>query len=245
MMEKTLFVVSDVHGHYTEMKKALDEAGFCEAKDDHVFVSCGDLFDRGMENKAVYDFIRSLANKILIRGNHEDMLLEALQRGYLIGSDIDNGAALTVSDLFGKNAIDENGRLNEKLYAEKMIELSGFIQGMINYYETETHVFTHGWLPIIFEGHYPQIDPNWRSACAEDWHLAHDLEWQQLYEAGAILKDKTIVCGHRPARMGSMFDSSREFDCSAPFFGQGMTAIDAGTVRSGRVNVIAIKTLCR
>ena len=42
MMERTLFVVSDIHGHYTEMKKALEEAGFCEEKDDHVFVSCGD-----------------------------------------------------------------------------------------------------------------------------------------------------------------------------------------------------------
>ena len=244
MMEKILFVVSDVHGHYTEMKAALDEAGFCAEKDDHLFVSCGDLFDRGTENKAVYDFVQGLKNKILIKGNHEDMLLEALQRGYLIGSDMDNGADLTVSDLVGNDAVNQNGGFDGKLHEEKITELCAFIEGMINYYETEAHVFTHGWLPIVFEGRYPQIDPNWRSACAEDWRLAHELEWQQLYEAGAILKDKTIVCGHRPARMGSMFDASREFDCSEPFFGQGMTAIDAGAVRSGRVNVIVIKTFC-
>ena len=44
--------------------------------------------------------------------------------------------------------------------------------------------------------------------------------------------------------MGSMFDSFREFDFSEPFFGKGMIAIDAGTVRSGRVNVLVIKTFC-
>ena len=116
-MKRMFFVVSDVHGHYTEMKDALDREGFCADKEDHVFVSCGDLFDRGTENKAVYEFIRDLRNKILIKGNHEDMLLEALQRGYLIGSDIDNGAALTVSDLLGKDAVNENGEFDNPFWA--------------------------------------------------------------------------------------------------------------------------------
>lgn len=244
MVERTLFVLSDVHGYYTEMKEALEGAGFCAEKDDHLFVSCGDLFDRGTENKSVYDFIRSLKNKILIKGNHEDMLLEILQRGYLIDRDIDNGAALTVSDLLGKDALSEKGEFDRELHGEKIAELSAFIEGMLDYYETESHIFTHGWLPIVFEGRYPQVDPNWRFACKEDWRFAHGLEWQQLYSVGAVLKDKTIVCGHRPARMGSMFDSFREFDFSEPFFGKGMIAIDAGTVRSGRVNVLVIKTFC-
>ena len=74
-MKRKLFVLSDIHGHYSEMKKALDEAGFDPENGSHIFVSCGDLFDRGMENVAVYDFVRGLKHKILIRGNHEDMLL--------------------------------------------------------------------------------------------------------------------------------------------------------------------------
>ncbi len=235
---KTLFIVSDIHGHYKEMKKALDEAGFCAEKESHVFVSAGDLFDRGTENGAVYDFVRCLKHKILIRGNHEDMLLETLERGYLTDSDRDNGQDLTISDLLGKGAVDEMGRFDKERHDAKIEELMVFIGGMSDYYETESHVFTHGWLPIVFDGRFPQVDPLWRSASASDWHWAHELEWQQLYGAGAILKNKTIVCGHRPARLGSMFDSFREFDCSEPFFGNGMIAIDAGTVRSGRVNVL-------
>ena len=240
-MEKTLFVVSDVHGFYTEMKKALDTAGFRENEEEHIFVSCGDLFDRGTENKAVYDFVRRLQNKILIRGNHEDMLLEVLRRGYVTERERANGTDLTVSELLGEGAMDDSGRFDTVRHAEAIAELTAFIGGMSDYYETESHVFTHGWLPIVFEGRYPCVDPRWRSACAQDWQDAHELEWQQLYGVGAVLEGKTIVCGHRPARMGSMFDDAREYDCSDPFFGRGMTAIDAGTVRSGRVNVLILR----
>jgi hypothetical protein len=240
-MKKTLFVVSDVHGHYAEMRKALDDAGFCAQNDDHVFVSCGDLFDRGKENNAVYDFVRGLKNKILIRGNHEDMLSAILQRGYLTETDVYNGTDITVSDMLGADAIDGNGYFDRKRYTEKITELRDFIDGMLDYYETENYVVTHGWLPLVFEGYYPQVDPDWRSRPAEDWLVAHVLEWQQLYGVGALLEGKTIVCGHRPARLGSMFDDFREYDCSEPFYGKGMTAIDAGTVRSGRVNVLVIK----
>lgn len=239
--EKTLFVVSDVHGHYTEMKKALDDAGFCAQNDGHVFVSCGDLFDRGKENCAVYGFVRGLKNKILIRGNHEDILLDILRRGYLTETDVYNGTDVTVSDMLGADAVDANGCFDKKTHAPKIAELRDFIDGMADYYETPRYVFTHGWLPLVFEGYYPRVDPDWRSRPAEDWLVAHVLEWQQLYGVGALLEGKTIVCGHRPARLGSMFDDLREYDCSEPFYGKGMTAIDAGTVRSGRVNVLVIK----
>ena len=46
---KKYFVCGDVHSFYTYLKEALDNAGFDLNNDDHVFVSCGDLFDRGDE----------------------------------------------------------------------------------------------------------------------------------------------------------------------------------------------------
>ena len=49
---------------------------------------------------------------------------------------------------------------------------------------------------------------------------------------------RTIVCGHRPAYMGYYFDPTRANDCNEIFYGQGMIALDAHTVRSGRVNVL-------
>ena len=193
MTEKTLFVVSDIHGHYTEMKKALESAGFREDDNGHVFVSCGDLFDRGTENQSVYAFVKRLKNKILLRGNHEDMLLDILCRGYLTSSDMENEADKTVSALLGKNAVDEGGRFDRELHAEKIADLTAFIEEMSDYYETETHVLSHGWLPIVFEGRYPTVDPHWRAACAEDWRLAHEQDWQ--HQGG---EDCMLPGGHLP-----------------------------------------------
>ena len=110
-----------------------------------------------------------------------------------------------------------------------------------DYYETDEYVLTHGWVPIILEDRTPIIVPDWRDASSIEWGEARWLPWQQLYETNAKLEGKTIVCGHRPARMGVMFDQSREPDDSSIFYGEGMIAIDAGTVVSGRVNVLVIK----
>lgn len=240
-MGKKLFVVSDIHGHYTELMKALDHVGFDGKDEDHIFVSCGDLFDRGEENASVYDFVRGLQQKILIKGNHEDMLCRVLEQGSITDIELWNGTDRTVAEMLGEEAVDENGHFDRTVHAEKIDEITAFVDSMLDYYETEKYVFTHGWLPITFEGRFPQISRSFRNASEAEWRDARFLEWQQLYSVGAVLEGKTIVCGHRPARLGSMFDASREPDCSEPFYGEGLIAIDAGTVRSGRVNVLVIE----
>ena len=53
---KKLFVVSDIHGHYTELKAALDRAGFDRNDPAHLLICCGDYFDRGSENAQVLWF---------------------------------------------------------------------------------------------------------------------------------------------------------------------------------------------
>jgi serine/threonine protein phosphatase 1 len=236
-MSKKIFAVSDVHGHYSEMMSALCDAGFDADNADHVFISCGDLFDRGTENVRVYDFVKNLKHKILIRGNHEDMLRLALSNGRITGTDIYNGTDISIAE-FLREEPDENGFINKEAHADMVDELLSFIDSMDDYYETDNYVFTHGWLPIVFDDDdMPAINPCWRNSTPDEWKYARFLEWHQLYDAKAMLDGKTIVCGHRPARLGILFDMMREPDCSEPFYGNGIVAIDAGTVRSGRVNV--------
>ena len=239
-MRKKLFIVSDIHGHYSFLTEALSLAGFETDSEDHVFVSCGDLFDRGSENVPVYDFVRSLERKILIKGNHEDMLREILCNGKISARDVCNGTDITVSQFFGEDSIDTNGCFDTVKNAEKIRELVTFIDSMQDYFECGGYVFTHGWLPITFSGRYPTVSESWRDADASEWEEARFLEWQQLYDVGALLDGKIIVCGHRPSRLGHMFDTTRASDCSEIFYGKGMIAIDAGSVRSGRVNVLTL-----
>ena len=238
---QTLFVVSDVHGFYSEMMAALELAGFDKSCEGHTFVSCGDLFDRGSENGQVYAFVKSLPRKVLIRGNHEDFLQDILERGSLLDMDVENGTDITVEQLLGESVLDAWGNLDREACAEEICELAAFLDSMVHYYEAGEYIFTHGWLPTVFEERYPRVDPNWRNASASDWRWAHLSEWQQYYGARAILDGRTIVCGHRPSYMGYYFDPMRANDCNEIFFGQGMIALDANAVRSGRVNVLVVE----
>ena len=81
---KKLFVVSDVHSFYTQLIKVLNEKGFDKNNPEHWFVSCGDLLDRGPESQQCLKFVNSLERKILIRGNHEDLMEDAINRGVLV-----------------------------------------------------------------------------------------------------------------------------------------------------------------
>ncbi len=240
-MSKKLFITSDVHGFYTELMAALNEAGFDRRNEAHYFVSVGDLFDRGCENALVYNFVKGLERKILIRGNHEDMLCEVLECGQVTDRERDNGAYATISELIGRDAIGEGGRIDTEFYSAKISEIKDFIDSMSDYCEVGDFVLTHGWLPVEFEGKYPSVTPLWREASASEWKFAHECEWQQFYSVRAVLPGKTIVCGHRPSYLGYMFDGLRERDCILPFYGEGMIAIDANTAKSGKVNVLVIE----
>lgn len=236
------FVLSDIHGFYTELKQALDESGYDPRNPGHLLIHCGDCFDRGGEALRVLDYLESLPRKVLLRGNHEDMLEDALTDRRINYIHERNGTDLTIEQLFGDGCIDAYGHLT--LDPAMKRRLLTFMSGMADYYETSHYVFTHGWVPLSipeYDPRHPIPDPDWRSAGPDTWRSARWLEWQQVVGAGISLPDKTVVCGHRPARMGCMFDPTRDRDDPSPFFGRGTIAIDACTVRSHRVNVLVLE----
>ena len=96
---KKYFVVSDIHSFYNEMIDALNEAGFEYNNPNHIFVSCGDLFDRGPDAIECLRFVNDLSDdrKIVIKGNHESLLMDVLDRGYFESYDIHNRTDDTVN----------------------------------------------------------------------------------------------------------------------------------------------------
>lgn len=240
---KKLFVVSDVHGHFKALYKALANAGFDPDNDEHFFISCGDLFDRGTENRAVYEFVNGLERKILIRGNHEARLLEILEYGQLRSSDIVNGTDITITEFFGNDSIDEIGRLklSDGINKENTYrDIRHFIGLMLDYYETENYIFTHGWLPADYDIYRRWLLPDWRHARASEWTKARYREWFRYYGTEAMIPGKTIVCGHKTSRFACKFDPTRSPDNTDIFFGNGVTAIDTHTTYSGKVNVLVL-----
>ncbi len=236
-MKKKLFVLSDVHGHYTPMVKALTEAGFDKENPDHLLICCGDYFDRGRENYEVLKYFERLKNAVLLRGNHEDMLLDILNRGYLEGHNILNNTDVTITQLLGRGRINPDNTLDLCGCTREVDRVLDFLEGLKDYYETENYVFTHGWVPNTLY----VIDKNWRTASAEKWKKAHWGEWNVMLVQGDRIEGKKLVCGHRSTAYASRFDSNRGHNCFDIFELDGVIAIDGCTVASNQVNVLVIE----
>lgn len=96
------YIMSDIHGHYTEFIKLLKMIEFSEY--DHLYI-LGDIMDRGTENLDILEYVIAHANVHLLMGNHEDMLLNTyrnksqLDRKYYKALWIQNGEDTTAMEL--------------------------------------------------------------------------------------------------------------------------------------------------
>jgi hypothetical protein len=262
-----LFVTSDIHSYWTPFKKALDDAGFEPDNKNHLLIVLGDVFDRGGESWEVYNFLNNLTNVILVRGNHEDLLEELLNRGYGEKHDHSNGTTRTVVDL-----VDYTGKRTSSSKdccdAVKWM-ITPFLNKFVNYFETKNYIFVHGWIPCDgYNINYPwhqhgyklKYKPDWRNAAEEEFAAAR---WVNGIKAGFVQKDKvlehnrTICCGHWHCSYGHYQKAVKdaivagiddvkvsEFGddaCFEPFYADGMIALDACTAHSRKVNVIVLE----
>ncbi len=175
---KTYFVCSDIHGFYKEWMKSLKEAGFNKNNPEHILIVLGDIFDRGNEPWKVYKFLTSLPNEraILIKGNHEYLLLELVKRKFCYQYDVSNGTYLTLTCLYkdpnkvkyewllkNKDKFDSGSyelysrsqwvfkEAYRKLFNNKKInEIVGWIKSprWLHYYELGKYIFAHSFIPL-------------------------------------------------------------------------------------------------
>ncbi len=235
---KKIFVVSDVHGHYTLLKDALDKAGFEKGNENHVLVCCGDYFDRGSENVDVLKFFEALNRSILLRGNHEDLLLKLLQTGKILPHHYINGTIQTISEFFGKYSIDPTDDTIDFSGKTRVLDrICEFIDETKNYFETKNYVFVHGWVP---ENTVSALDRAY--ADDEEWEKARWTKWTEKYNGTRPIEDKTLVCGHVPTLYARKFYVEDNSACGADiFFGNGLIAVDAGTYDTKQINVLVIE----
>lgn len=103
------FVVSDIHSFFSELKSALWKAGYRKTNKNHTLIVCGDLFDRGDEAVKVYEFLKSISKDrlILIRGNHEQLFLELLDKTYPEEHDFHNRTVDTFCQIANSCSFDK------------------------------------------------------------------------------------------------------------------------------------------
>ena len=236
------FVSSDIHGFYNEWKNALKEKGFDILNSNHKIILCGDLFDRGRQPKQIIDFILNNKNKfIIIKGNHEDLIEDLIERNQSTIYDLHNGTSTTIVDLCPEWLITEF----DLKKISKQTGLNEILSMCQNYFETDNYIFVHGWIPI--DNYINQYDPNWRNASSDAWKKARWANPLEMYKSKIFEPNKTIVCGHWHSSVfwsyfepekHTEFGESSKFDT---FITDKMIALDACTAYSRKVNVVMIE----
>ena len=263
---KTYFVFSDVHGFYDELMESLNKAGFNRDNPEHIIISCGDLMDRGPKPRECLQFVNEMhetGRAILIKGNHETLLEEMLERSYPYGYDYSNGTFTTMLDMFPRvtsaDAVWE-GMKRDKDYKK-------YCKTLIDFYESDRYIFTHGFIPVVFsdiiDDHGYHLDCN---RYREDWRdtrgsykvwdeYPNGARWLNGIKLGHDIKipSKTIVVGHYHTSWGHKhYEGLEEFpDIGTPnweksfsiYQEEGLIALDACTVYSGFVNVLKLEEI--
>lgn len=204
---KKYYVTSDIHSFYDEFITALNRSGFDIDNPDHILIICGDIFDRGSKPLQIYNFLKSLPKerRILVRGNHELLLEELVQRGYPEYHDEHNGTIDTLYQLKGyKNyqefmskkffnivkqetkygtfeyeSIMEKWKNKEKkVFNNRLIkQILKWINSdeWVNYYELNNYIFVHSFIPLKSE----LVDDTLVKSYDPNWRQANSADWQK------------------------------------------------------------------
>ena len=243
-----LFVISDAHSFYDEMKKALDEAGFDPTNENHWLISCGDALDRGPKTQEVIDYLMSLPRCVLIKGNHDLLIMDCINRGYPQRYDHSNGTFKSIIDLA------QYAKTFGEACAVAYEKVKPFVDKMVNYFETANYIFCHSFIALNCVDDLPsyyiqnrkfEFDPNWRYAHNNAWELSM---WGNPYELAeqGFLPDKTLVFGHfHTSWPRHKYNNEPEFGDGSNFdiyHGDGYIAIDGCTAYTGnKVNVLVLE----
>ena len=256
------FIVADVHSYYDELMKALNEAGWTNSE-DQCFVSLGDLCDRGPDTIKCLEFVNSIpANrKILIRGNHEDLMESAICRKQFLMHDLHNGTVKTADAIAKYEGFDppnkkrtyqDNKTILDKVKTSNL--WNDYVNSTVDFVEIGKNIFVHGWIPCDVEYKDPWKgddtkyikNPNWRKG---DWKDARWVNGMRAWSDGVKIKGKTIWCGHWHTSWGhchlhndgvefpeNNVEGSKQKAHFGPFKDTGICAMDACTAFSHEVN---------
>ncbi len=219
---KKYFVFSDIHGNLKPLVDALEQKGFDLENEDHILLSLGDNFDRGIENLDVLGFLKyfdRIGRLIMIRGNHDDFLLD-----FLKGKDDGtfnvkyNGMGNTLIEFSDQKATTMD-MIRESI-KERHPYLIDLLERMQDTFELGNYVFVHAGYDFSHR---------------RGWYL-YNFAKTPYFVKHFDPKDKTYVFGHWHVQELNYYEKGIESD--EPFRVKGFIGIDARTVLTKKVNVL-------
>lgn len=206
-MPRTI-AIGDIHGCALALQRLLAEIR--PAADD-VLVTLGDYVDRGPDSRGAIEELLALARRcrlVPLLGNHEEMLLSALDR-----PDEADGWLM----FGGRETLESYGLATIGPLPEEHLR---FLENCRDYHETPTHLFLHA--SYVEDVPAAELDP-----------LV--LRWESLRERipGPHCSGKTAIVGHTSQKSGEVLDVGHLKCIDTYCYGGGwLTALD---VDSGQI----------
>ena len=177
MSDQKYIAIGDIHGCFHSMKALLEKL---EPYYDRQFVFVGDYIDRGPGSKQVVDYLLDFREKVdcvFLRGNHEQMLLDAFHHNR--------------KDLWFMNG----GRATVESYEREGVEMKlpdshiEFYENTRLYYDTEHYFFVHAGLSPA----------RTIADSIKDKNEVQEFLWERSHlNAFETPWEKTVVFGHTP-----------------------------------------------
>ncbi len=187
-MSSRTIAIGDVHG-CADALSALVKLTAPRAQDTVILL--GDLIDRGPGSRSVIDQSIALSRQCrlaILKGNHEEMALEAIADPSKIERWIGNGGGETLSS-YGWRSGNSRRAITDWIPAAH-IEL---ILGTRDYFETDSTIFVHaGYVPELPMSEQPELALRWR-VCSRETTQPH-------------CSGKRVIVGHTPQRSGEVLD---------------------------------------
>ncbi|HLG15810.1 MAG TPA: metallophosphoesterase family protein [Blastocatellia bacterium] len=137
------YVIGDIHGRSHLLDQLFRDVPWDLNRDGLVFL--GDLIDRGDDAPGVVERVMKLAasnaNVVVLRGNHEQMLLDCLDHGDLQWLIPDNGGLMTLK-AYGME-LGQIRELSDIRIPDAHVE---FMRGLPYYHEDEQAIYVHAGL---------------------------------------------------------------------------------------------------
>jgi serine/threonine protein phosphatase 1 len=187
-MNSRTLVIGDIHGCAATMRRLVEDT-FRPLPGDRIYL-LGDLIDRGPDSKGVLDFIFELREHGLsvdsIRGNHEDMFLQACDDRHQLGMWTANGGLATLASFQADGPCEIPQRYRD------------FLGSLPHYILLEGFVIVHAGLN--FDTTHPFDDTD-----AMLWTRSHFVDRQRI-------GGRRLICGHTPlsrTRLEESLNSSK------------------------------------
>lgn len=204
------YAVGDIHGCSDTLKALI---GQLPLNDQSVLIFLGDYVDRGPDSRGVIDYLIDLSGQqtcYFLRGNHEDMMLHAMETGN-VTNWLMNGAKETLMS-YGATTLGSLRLPDSHLT---------FLKNTLYYIDTPGFLFVHA-----------GANPDQTLADSIKNRRFEDFIWSRAHLRARKLKwEKTMVCGHTPHDQAILTDKLILIDTGcvykAPRFARDMGILTA------------------